>query len=284
MLRKILAAFRADAEPGACGDRPLDRAGKRRFLWGNLAANLAGAFSLIRVTRFRPAAAPSPREERSPMRLLVDAFLSEELPRLLGPAREISVLDVGGGSGYARKILAAAGYRGGYLAVDPVADERFAARGDAAFSSSLAREPFETFRSAARFDLVLSVTSLEHVGDDETCARNARAHRAGAGLEVHVVPGGWSLPCYLWHGYRQFSRGRLAKVFAGREEGVTFYALGGCGTLLLQFFGVTVAERWLRRKIRGGRTYARLLRLARAVDLVAPFAPLVYVAASPARR
>jgi SAM-dependent methyltransferase len=186
------------------------------------------------------------------MRALVDAFLAEELPKLLGPARGISVLDIGGGSGYARKVLAKAGYSGSYLAVDPVADERFETRGDAAFDAALAREPFETFKSDQRFDLVLSVTSLEHVDDDEACARNARAHRATGGVEVHVVPAGWSLPCYLWHGLRQFSRGRMAAVFARRPEGVTYYALGGLGTLLLQFFGVTVPERWLRKKIRGG--------------------------------
>jgi SAM-dependent methyltransferase len=252
------------------------------FLFGNLASNLAGAFAPICVRRFRPASSVAPRDARSPMRVLVDAFLAEELPRLLGPAREISALDIGGGSGYARKILAAAGYRGSYLAVDPVADERFAERADPAFASELAREPFETFRADRRFDLVLSVTSLEHVNDDEAAAANARAHRAPGGLEVHVVPGGWSLPCYLWHGYRQFSRGRLARVFAGREEGVTFYALGGAGTLLLQFFGVTVPERWLRRRVRGTAAYARLLRAARALDRIVPLGPLVYAAVSPA--
>jgi SAM-dependent methyltransferase len=281
MQRKPLLVFRADAEPGACGDRALDAAGKRRFLFGNLAANIAGAFTPLNLRRFRPTALRSDEAAPSPMRALVDTFLMEELPRRLDPARAISALDIGGGTGYARRLLARAGYTGSYLAVDPVAEETFGARGDAAFASELAKEPFETFRSERRFDLVLSVTSLEHVADDEACAENARRLRAPGGVEIHIVPGGWSLPCYLWHGLRQFSRGRMAAVFGKRGEAVAFFALGGLGTLLLQFFGVTVPERWLRRKLRGGRLYPKLLRAAWALDQICPWPAMVFAAASP---
>lgn len=276
--------FRADVEPGPCGDFPLSRAERRRFLWGNLAANIGGALAPLPLSRFRPSGKSKPMEATpSPMRLLVDAYLVEGLPALIGPARPISVLDIGGGSGYVRQALAEAGYSGEYVCVDAAADSEFAECETPAFRASQIVAPFESFDAGRTFDLVLSVTSLEHVKDVGATLTNAQRHRAPGGVELHVVPGGWSLPCYIWHGYRQFSRGRIRVAFGSRGEGYQVVALGGLGSLLLQFLGVTVPERWLRRRLRGRPLYARLTRWAARLDRWAPVAPLAYAVVSPTR-
>jgi SAM-dependent methyltransferase/glycosyltransferase involved in cell wall biosynthesis len=268
----LVATPRPQDAREVCGDEPLSARGRLRFLGWNALRNVAGSIARLAPRRRSPARADA--TAASPMRAAVDAFVVEELPALL-PAREISVLDIGGGSGYARELLARAGYRGRYLAVDPVPDARFEARANLAFEARQVAEPFERFASDERFDLVLSVTALEHVPGVDAAVRNAARHLAPGGAEVHVVPGGWALPVYLWHGYRQFSRGRLRDLFGDAEV----YALGGLATLLLQLLWCTVPERLTASdRLRRTRAYRGLRRACQRIDRYLPICPIAYAA------
>ena len=113
-----------------------------------------------------------------------------------------------------------------------------------------------------QFDLIVSISALEHIADDHLVIDRARSWLRPGGLQVHIVPGGWALPLYLWHGYRQYSRGAIAKRF---NANATIYRLGGIMSFSIHFIVITVGEMLLRQQLRRRwpRTYDRLLSWSR---------------------
>jgi hypothetical protein len=56
--------------------------------------------------------------------------------------------------------------------------------------AAIRNEDVETFRSPARYDLIVSISTLEHVGWDEQPQDPAKLGRALANLSAHLAPGG----------------------------------------------------------------------------------------------
>ena len=267
------------------GDETLGLYDRLRYVGGNLRRNLRPRRTPLEVSRWpapdrlRGDAAPG---ASSPLRSLSEAFVREELPRQRPPG-EVAVLDIGCGSGRLAALLGEAGYRGRYTGVD--AADRFAADAFAgpAFRMTFAHGDAHDVRLDGPFDLVCSVSALEHIAEDQRLLDRLDGMLSPGGLQVHIVPAPAALLLYLWHGYRQYGVAALADRFAAR--GARVFALGGGASWLLHFLWITLPETVLRARLRRAfpRAYTTLLRLAFRLDGRLPSCPLGYAVVSPRR-
>jgi SAM-dependent methyltransferase len=218
----------------------------------------------------------------SPGRHTIDAFLRDMVPRLT-TRREISVLDIGCGSGYLREVLDELGYRGHYVGIDIERNSRYDSTERASFESTLILKPIEEVTLDEKFDLVFSNTVLEHIKDDRLALRRASDACAPDGAQIHIMPTYWSLFLYLWHGYRQYNRCTLNALFGADRPAV--YRLGGAGSFFVHFFFITIGELFVFRspRVRQRRAYRTALRLALQLDRLLPVLPAFYAVVSGGR-
>jgi SAM-dependent methyltransferase len=258
------------------GDGTLTKRLKWIYLVRNLRRNLAGGrHSLSAGQRFCANRLPGTSPLSSPSRALTEAFLTTVLPALT-PPRPIRVLEIGCGSGRLRDLLSRAGYSGVYVGVD--IEDRFTQR-ESPFTATFVRSDIHAFETRDRFDLVISVSALEHIRDDRTLVRRLDAFLVPGGLQVHFVPSGWGLFAYLWHGYRQYSLGSLMDRFDPARVRVT--ALGGLPSLLLHVAFITVGETLLPLRLRERLRvlYGRSLDLCLTMDRALPLCATMYAVA-----
>lgn len=261
------------------GDLCLSVGDRLRYLGGNLWRNLRPRRRTLPIERWRTA--PAAGGSGSPLRILSEAFIREELP-CQRPPGAVAVLDIGCGSGRLAALLAEAGYRGRYTGVDT--DDRFAADTFAAptFLMAFVRGDAHEVTLDGPYDLILSVSALEHVADDQRLIARLNLALSPDGVQVHIVPAPAALLLYLWHGFRQYSRAALAERFG---RGAYAFALGGVASWLVHFLWVTVPEMLLHFRARRAlpRTYAAMVRLALRLDAHLPDCPYGYAVLS-ARR
>ncbi|MGZ0190207.1 MAG: class I SAM-dependent methyltransferase, partial [Alphaproteobacteria bacterium] len=225
------------------GDQRLGAGDRVRYLLQNARRNLLGLArpGFRRFTQWRPpagaidgVAAPI----ASPGRKLAEAFMVFGLPQHLPPG-EISVLEIGCGSGRARDLLARAGYTGHYTGLD-VFDRFNKSHGGTAFESEFRLMDAHDIEIAPRFDLIMSNSALEHIEDDAKLVARLRTCLRPGGVQFHIVPSGAALPAYLWHGYRQYAGRALAERFTPEQTEV--WALGGLASLMAHIFWITLPE------------------------------------------
>ena len=260
------------------GDAPLGAIDRLRYLAVNLGRNLSGACPDLAVRRWRPPAealSPDGFGTASPGRALTEAFIRLQLPKLM-PPREIDVLDIGCGSGRTCSLLAQSGYRGRYTGVDQ--DDRFDAARWAAhgFEMRFTQGDIHTVPIDGPFDLIISISVLEHVADDIRLIPRLDSLLSPDGVQLHVVPAPAGLFVYLWHGYRQYSARALAERFG--TESTTAYALGGGASFALHLVLITLPEILVRTGVRQRwpRAYGRLLALCLKLDRWIPMLPSLY--------
>jgi SAM-dependent methyltransferase len=257
-----------------CGDGHLPLGRRLAYLGRNLLRNLTewgGAPVRERFLATRPAATPA---LASPGRVLTEAFLADRLTRLHPPGR-VRVLDIGCGSGRLCSMLATLGYSGEYVGLDM--DDRFAAAEVPGFERAFIQGDAHDFDPGEmRFDLILSVSALEHIPDDARLIGRLPAMLAPGGLELHFVPAGWALPTYLWHGYRQYTLPRIGQRFGG--DATVAVSLGGLYTFMLHFVMITLGEMILplksRKRLPG--LYRRLLDGSLRLDRLLPVCPTMF--------
>ncbi len=259
------------------GDLKLGAGDRLRYLARNFTRNLKGGSGIVAVRWRNPPllSAKNSGMTSSPLRCLSETFIRHELPRL-HPAAEVSVLDVGCGSGRLAVLLAGAGYRGRYTGID-VADRFGVAKlAEGSFQTRFVAGNAHSAPLDGPFDLILSVSALEHIEDDGAVIARLDKMLAADGMQIYLVPAPAALPIYLWHGYRQYSTKAIAERFGTR--GVRVYGLGGGATWLLHFLSITVPEAICRVSMRRAmpRIYANLLRIALRLDRLLPAFPLGY--------
>lgn len=212
----------------------------------------------------------------TPGRVLINKFVINELPRFV-QTKSIKVLDIGCGSGYMRGLLSQAGYSGKYLGID-VAD--YFSKEQTGFDSSFIQTKIEDFHPREKYDLVISNTAFEHIENDALASQRSKEAVAPGGVEVHIVPSFWSLFCYLFHGYRQYSPRRLKRIFGNRQDW-RVYSLGGLASSLFHFIFITLGERILKgKRPRDGAWYQKGRLIALKLDRYLPLCPLIYVVIS----
>ena len=188
------------------GDDRLTLVQRVRYLAGNLLRNIKSGTSAARRSVFTAARLARTPSTASPGRALTEAFLGSELPKMLPPG-PLRVLEIGCGSGSLTKLLTEFGYSGSYVGVD-IAD-RFDHAAPSAFQRTFVELDAHRFEPDGQFDLVVSVSALEHIPNDQLLIDRLAGFVAPGGLQVHFVPSGWGLFAYLWHGYRQYPAGAL---------------------------------------------------------------------------
>lgn len=261
------------------GDLALSLADRIRYLSRNLRRNIVGVHGAVAIRSWRPPAeafAPPRLDIYSPTRGLTEAFIRHQLRTLL-PAEKVSVLDVGCGSGRTCGLLAGAGYHGRYIGVDVT--DRFEAdkwSGDA-FETRFVQGDAHTALLDGPFDLIVSISALEHVLNDVRLIARLEGLLAPGGLQVHFVPAPAALFTYLWHGYRQYGGDVIAERFG--TETTEVYKLGGIASFALHLGFITLPEIFLRMSLRRRwpEFYKTLLGNCMRVDAEIPLLPSFYV-------
>lgn len=262
--------------PDIDGDARLPAEQRLRYLTRNACRNLR-EFARPPFRRFAnwplPPGARGGNRAASPGRRIAEAFFVHGLPAHLAPG-EISVLEIGCGSGRCRSLLAEAGYRGRYVGYD--IHDRFDRQNDAGFVSRFHAADAHSIAPDASFDLVISNSALEHIRDDARLIAHLRGCLRSGGIQAHIVPSGAALWAYLWHGYRQYAGGALAARFT--PERTSVHALGGLGSLLVHMVWITVPEILLHTSPRTRFTgvYAACAAAGRRLDRVAGFGAPMY--------
>lgn len=228
------------------GDAPLGLAGKLGYLAGNALRNLAlDQLSTLAVERFAPPDLDVAAGTPSPSRALCEAHLADgDLARLARAAGSVRMHEMGCGSGRAGRLAAAAAaapirYRGFDVAARdswsmPPAGTTFATFDGADFAATIA--PDDNF--------FFSQSAAEHIPADlDYFAAIARACAAASGptLQIHYLPSAVCLRLYLFHGYRQYPAGVLARLAGLQPAGarVAAVALGGPAAVALHWRWIT---------------------------------------------
>jgi SAM-dependent methyltransferase len=211
----------------------------------------------------------------TPARLYIDEFLKLNLLNLI-KYKNIEVLDVGCGDGYIRQILRDMDYSVEYTGVDIYMTNSFRNFESAKINSIFVESKIEEFNSTSKFDLVLSMTALEHIKDDYLAINKCTQMCKKNGVQIHIIPSFWSLFLYFCHGYRQYNPRRIAKLFKGLNYEV--YRAGGLFTFLLHLLFITIPLLLFKsNKLRNIKQYATLMRLCSKLDKFVPFFSTVYV-------
>lgn len=256
------------------GDIPLSFSEKIQYLVINFFRGLL-SFRFMEIVHWTPKQIVDTSQD-SLFRIYSNEFIKEELP-ILFEDKKISILDIGCGSGYIRTKLKDIGFTGRYEGIDIKKHKDFDGYGTDAFLSRINLVPIEEFNSSEKYDLVFSFTALEHVPDDFKAIRNVTRHIAPQGIQIHIVPSFWSLFVYFFHGFRQYTKARLKKLFQGCPY--TVYTVGGLGSFLVQIFWFTLPERILKfwPLKRSGASYQSAKYWALKIDKIIPFFPMQYV-------
>jgi SAM-dependent methyltransferase len=259
------------------GDVRLSAVDRLRYLFRNACRNIGTAVRSPRSRMFVPDLARVAEIEggQSPSRLLTELFIESKLPRLTQP-RELNVIEIGCGSGSMAYRLAELGYRGRYTGID--ISDRFRRDHPPGFPFAVTYIQGDAHNVALpdNADLMVSVSTLEHIPQDTALIERLPALFRTGGVEVHVVPSGASLALYLWHGFRQYTAANLVAKFGPHIE---VMRIGGLGSYLLHFGFITIPDlivggSWRKR---APQLYRRVLLVALRVDRVLPFFPSAYV-------
>jgi 2-polyprenyl-3-methyl-5-hydroxy-6-metoxy-1,4-benzoquinol methylase len=186
------------------------------------------------------------------------------------PAGKIEVIDVGGGSGYLRDLLADCGYFGSYTCLDIVKDERLDQSNAGIFRTDFIHSSIETLDLkglGGLFDLVVTNSVLEHISDDRLAVFKCGAMVKENGLQIHIVPAPAGLFLFLFHGYRQYNKKRLRDLLL-EDSSCEFVALGGFGSFLCHLLVVTLCEVVLKMPLRSKKSYSKLASLAISLDRI----------------
>ena len=261
------------------GDGPLSAADRFRYIWRNIVRNARGRLVRYKTTPWHPDLQLLTRrhnEPVTPLRALSEAFVLDALPQHI-TQRRVSVLHVGCRSGRLLSALTDAGFSGRYcgLNIDGRFDRTRAKPG--IFEIEVAQQDIHKFDPAGQFDLVVSNSALEHIPDDARAIERLGSMLTPDGRQMHIVPSGWGLALYLWHGYRQYSLEAMLTRFPENQAQV--FRLGGVASFLLHLSTVTILEQICRLSLRRHfpRSYLTALRICLRTDHWLPFMPSGYV-------
>lgn len=258
-----------------CGDVPLTPCQRLKYLMQNAGRNIKALGRGPKTRAFRPPRlAPGAMVGQSPSRFLTELFIATELPKLTSPGYR-DVIEIGCGSGSMAGRLAGLGYNGRYTGVDIVDRFRSDQANNLPFEVNFICADVHDFRPPYNADLMISISVLEHIPADTAAIRRLAEFINTGGVEVHVVPAGWGLAVYLWHGFRQYSPASLVDRFGAD---IQIVGLGGFGSLLLHTIAITLPELCFKKSLRKTipRIYSALISAALCVDRLLPVCPTAY--------
>jgi SAM-dependent methyltransferase len=173
----------------------------------------------------------------SPSRDYIDSFFDNFLNQIEN--KSISVLDIGCGNGYLFEKLVQHKINGHYLGIDLKQADKFNDLQSDSITKKFMQGSAEEVKLDKKFDLIVSVTSLEHIENDKKVLENSSEMLKEGGCEIHVVPAGSSIFLYLLHGWRQYNIGMLNKLFFKKKD-LEIHQAGGPVSFIFHFFFITI--------------------------------------------
>lgn len=147
-----------------CGDGRLSVGRRLAYLLRNAAVNLLQTGIRPRLEKSFSGSRDEAHGTASPSRALTDSFLRMRLPQVI-PLGPIRVLEIGCGSGSLCRKLAAIGYTSSYTGID--IHDRFNHEAIPGFSRQFIYDDAHRFDPGeSRFDLIVSISALEHIPAD----------------------------------------------------------------------------------------------------------------------
>ena len=258
------------------GDGRMTIRDRLAYLLRNAIQNLRFKPHSIQLKAYHPDAITDEMAIASPSRALTLSFLYQKLPSIV-PVGTIRILDVGCGSGFVSDIFANEGYQGVYTGIDIGDRFRKSFAHPKALERNFVNADAHTFSSDNPYNLIFSFSALEHIPNDRQLVERLNSALKDGGQHLHIVPGAWGLPLYLWHGFRQYTLGDIEECFGAQN--LTVYGLGGMFSFLLHFIFITLMEMLLRMPVRKvfPKLYMVLHRTCLRLDRILPFAPSAYV-------
>lgn len=259
------------------GDSHLNLCNRILYLCINAYRNILGARISPRFISWWPMSFEKCRTlDASPSRVLTEAFLIDKLNNI-APVKKLDILDVGCGSGSFSEIFSTAGYHGNYTGIDKADRFNLALKNNTKFNIEFSKCDVYEIDSNRKYDLIFSVSALEHFPNDKALIDKLRRLLKDNGIQIHIVPTGWSLPLYLWHGYRQYNKTSIIRKFIMKK--MVVYKLGGMASWFCHLFWITIPEIILRINLRKRFSgyYRSMLQKSLFIDRYLPFMPTLYV-------
>jgi SAM-dependent methyltransferase len=173
-------------------------------------------------------------------------------------------------------LFANAGFGGSYTGIDMEKHKSFEIKGHSNFNSAFIQTTIEGFETTDLFDLVISVTALEHIENDALVISKCQKMLKPGGAEIHVVPTLWALFLYLWHGYRQYNPRSIKRLFNGRNYHV--YRIGGLFSFFLHLFFITIPVFGFKKdNLRKLTLYPKLTQICNKLDTLLPICSSIYL-------
>jgi ubiquinone/menaquinone biosynthesis C-methylase UbiE len=176
-------------------------------------------------------------KNNSPIRDSIDSFFNDFFKKY--PNNNISVLDIGCGSGYVFQKLTENHFSGKYIGLDIKLHSDFKKLSSEIMTKEFIEGSAENIDINDKFDLIISVTALEHIEDDKLALNNIQSFLKPKGEQVHVLPAGSTIFLYLLHGWRQYNLGMIHQLFK-KEVFITVHESGGPLTFLFHFLFITI--------------------------------------------
>jgi SAM-dependent methyltransferase len=263
------------------GDRISGIANRLNYLVLNLARNIRPARRL-KPRRFSTSnlfKSVKSVDTWSPGRGLAENFVTSIFPEIIrrkseSDPKNLSILDIGCGSGRSVDLFLKSGFSGHWEGID--IDNRFIQRESDSFKISFSQKDVLVSSYEPKFDLIYTNSALEHIPAAKHFPGELCKWLKSGGVQLHIVPAPAALPLYLWHGWRQYSLHRLEKEFEGSSLEV--YPLGGLFSSFLHFIFITFWENILKISLRRRfpNAYRWLLYRSVKADRFAPILPVFY--------
>ena len=254
------------------GDSSLSIKNTFLYLVFNFFRGVAGYTSFVKTVYVRiPKLA---EENESPSRKQSNQFLQQILPDIL-PSKELDVLDIGCGSGYFVSLLSKLAYSGNYVGLDIAKHRNFDKITGDRFRLSMVISYITEYQTEKKFDLIISITALEHIVNDKQVVSKADLLLKPTGIQIHIVPSFWALFLYLTHGYRQYNPRRLKNLFG--EYGYQVFRMGGLFSFFLHFLFITIPFFVFKtEKLRELKIYPKLVNICNELDRFVPLCSSMY--------
>jgi len=132
----------------------------------------------------------------------------------------------------------------------------------------LVESRIEDFETDKKFDLVLSITALEHIENDVFTIHKCDYLSKPEGIQIHIIPSFWLLFLMFFHGYRQYTPKRIKSLFNQKQYRV--YRLGGLFSFFLALFYITIPEVLFGISFRGLSLCPKLVGICNRLDRALP--------------
>ena len=268
------------------GDRPLGRFAKLAYLGANAVRNIvADRPGALATARFSVGGIGAFTGTPSPSRLLCERHLAGfDWPSFAQAGGGIRMHEMGCGSGRAGRLVA-------HAAARPIGYRGFDVRANAAWATPMEGARMSVFDGSdfARTidpsdNFFFSQSAAEHIPADLdyfVAVARACATAAGPTLQIHYLPAAACLRLYLFHGFRQYPAGALARLAALQPPGARCMAvaLGGPASIALHWRWITcplLTRKSDRRNVDPEGYRAALSAAIAADDHAPPAGPLFW--------